>query len=221
MAYANIDQRASLSPGAMAATVAINGAVFAALILIPATVARVIDHPIIEVFPTTPDRVPPPPPDADNVTKVAKDSPVYIPKPLVPLTPPSGNGVTTTDKPTIGLGAGGLDDFIDGNAGGGSIPAAHEPVFIGPRFDPRYADRLQPPYPDRLLRQGIEGMVTLRVLVGPDGRVIRTEEISATDPAFWAASERHALRSWRFLPATRDGEKVEGWHQLTLKFEIN
>ena len=39
--------------------------------------------------------------------------------------------------------------------------------------------------------------------------------------AFAKATEKQALKAWRFKPATRDGIAVEDWQTLTVRFDIN
>jgi periplasmic protein TonB len=82
------------------------------------------------------------------------------------------------------------------------------------------SSELLPPYPAAEERAEREGTVTVRLLVGPDGRVKSVEKVSAASEAFWRATERHALRNWRFKPATVDGKPVESWKTLTVKFEL-
>ena len=94
------------------------------------------------------------------------------------------------------------------------------PVLTGPSVDPRYARDLQPNYPAGEQRAGREGLVTVRILVGVDGRVKQVERVSAASEAFYAATERQALAKWRFRPATRDGVPVEGWRTMTVRFEM-
>ncbi|OHT17736.1 Gram-negative bacterial tonB protein [Sphingomonas haloaromaticamans] len=71
-----------------------------------------------------------------------------------------------------------------------------------------------------MARQEIEGVVVVRVLIGADGRVKAVEQVSTTDPAFFEATKRQALRAWRFRPATRDGVAVESWRTMRVKFEM-
>jgi len=94
------------------------------------------------------------------------------------------------------------------------------PVLTGPSVDPRYARDLQPLYPAGEQRAGREGLVTLRVLVGTDGRVLRVERVSAASDAFFAATERQALGKWRFRPATQGGVAVEAWRTMTVRFVL-
>ena len=79
---------------------------------------------------------------------------------------------------------------------------------------------LLPHYPASEERAEAEGSVTIRLLIGPDGRVKAAEKVAAASEAFWRATERHALRAWRFTPATVDGKPVESRKVMTVKFEL-
>ncbi|WP_324748957.1 TonB family protein [Sphingomonas sp. LY54] len=94
------------------------------------------------------------------------------------------------------------------------LPAVRVEAKIDPRSD------LQPPYPASEQRAGNEGSVTVRLLVGTDGRVKAVEKVRAASDAFWRATERHALRAWRFTPARVDGKPVEGWTTITCYFRL-
>ncbi len=56
--------------------------------------------------------------------------------------------------------------------------------------------------------------------MGARGRVIDVERLAVTDEAFWLANQRHALRNWRFHPATRDGVAVGGATVPTIYFRL-
>ncbi len=43
----------------------------------------------------------------------------------------------------------------------------------------------------------------------------------ATSDAFFQATLRHALRNWRFKPATVDGRAIESSKVMTVRFEID
>lgn len=93
------------------------------------------------------------------------------------------------------------------------------PVRREARIDPR--SELKPPYPASEQRMGTEGVVTIRVLIGADGKVKGTEKLSATNDIFYQATVRHALRNWRFKPATLDGRPIESSKVMTLHFELD
>jgi len=99
-------------------------------------------------------------------------------------------------------------------------PPPPDPVIVDAKIDPRYRSGFQPDYPSNLRRLEREGSVTVRALVGPDGRVRDVQMVRTDDAAFWEATRRHALRKWRFKAATRDGQPVESWYTLTVRFEL-
>jgi periplasmic protein TonB len=80
---------------------------------------------------------------------------------------------------------------------------------------------LQPPYPASEQRSESEGKVSIRVRIGADGRVIAAQKVSATNDAFYRATERHALRAWRFKPATVDGKAVESSKVINVTFRLD
>jgi protein TonB len=161
--------------------------------------------------------IPPPPPPHpappqkeqphDFVTAETPLVPRHDIQPYFPPRPPNDTGL----QPSAGTGTVGPINFPP--------PPPPEPVRTGPSIDPR--SLLQPPYPPALEREGVEGEVTVRVLIGPDGRVRSVEKMSATRDDFFLATERHALRNWRFRPATIDGRPVESSKVMLLRFQLN
>ena len=80
---------------------------------------------------------------------------------------------------------------------------------------------LEPPYPISEQRAGTEGSVTVRLAIGTDGRVVRAEKVRATSEAFFQATQRHAMRNWRFRPATVDGRPIESSTVMTVHFKLD
>lgn len=101
------------------------------------------------------------------------------------------------------------------------VEAIPDPVIAGAKLNTRFSDQFQPPYPSGLLRMGEEGMITVRVLVGTNGRAKQIELIDSPHDGFWTATKRHALKKWRFEPATKDGVRFESWMTLKVRFQIN
>lgn len=95
-----------------------------------------------------------------------------------------------------------------------------EPVRSEAQVDPRFADRLQPPYPLSEQRAGNEGIVKVRVRIGADARVVPVEKLAAASDAFFEVTQRHALRHWRFRPAMLDGKAVESIKVMTVRFQL-
>lgn len=204
-------------PVALTAAVAINLAAVTALMLAKTDAVKRLPE-AIGLIPIAPEQVPPevviePEPPVTKAPPRAVDRP----KPLVePDTRASSESdlVTRIEPVPSQPGNGGTGVRVEPEPTPSPTPVLVDPVLsTGVR-------ELQPPYPSQLLRIGTEGKAVVRVLVGTDGRVRQVAVISADDPLFAEATERHALRRWRFKPATRDGVPVESWKQLTVRFEI-
>ncbi len=76
----------------------------------------------------------------------------------------------------------------------------------------------KPRYPDMARMAGIEGTVTVQVLVGKDGRVTKTKVIDGPVPLHEAAME--AAKTALFQPATTDGRPVAVWVAMPIKFTL-
>jgi protein TonB len=160
---------------------------------------------------------PPPPPIVQPKQKVDTKAPVnetpYVP-PVAPQVPSDNTTKTTIDFPPIG-------PLVPEVGTGTTIaPVTPKPVVVGPTYDQRYANALQPPYPASEIRSGNTGRVVIKVLIGADGRVKKVERIAAASDAFFTAAERQALTKWRFKPATSDGTPIEQWKTMSLRFEL-
>lgn len=168
----------------------------------------------IRLIQIAPEKTPPPvspktaePKKADHFVKA---------QPVVqPTSQPNGSVVAATYP---------FEDPLSGGSGGDIVipkqidvtPPA--PVRTAATLDAR--SEAQPPYPASEQRLGREGSVTVRLLVGADGRVEAVERVAATSDAFWVATQRQALRAWRFRPATVDGRPVESRFTMTVRFRL-
>ncbi len=200
-------------------TIALHAAIVAALFMFNADVRTTVTN-VFKTIPITPDAPPPPiPPKIDRKVMPKTDPrPIDRPIPQTPIRPDAGPLIdpvpadpwvrpepfppTPTADPVPQI-----------------KPAA--PVLTAASNDPRYARDLQPPYPLALQRAEQEGQVTVRVHIGPDGRVIEIVEVRADAEGFFAATRDWALRKWRFKPATRDGEPVASWRTMTVTFKLH
>ena len=202
------------SPFGIGGAIAVHALVVGAYLLMPKEMIDVFrDPPPLTTYPV--DDTPPPPeqPQPESDAKPLPNThPTVVEKPVVP-TPPTGFTTKADDHSATGdPGAGTIMPPI--------IPPAPEPVLAEATIDPRALAAFQPDYPGAMIRQGMEGKVVVRVTIGPDGRVTDIEPLSATDEAFWLATQRHALRKWRFRPATRDGVAISSAKVLTVHFRL-
>jgi periplasmic protein TonB len=216
MSYASENSRGS--PVGMGAAVLVNGSIILAVALSPLVVTPPKPGKPLQSEAIT--LQPPPEPKVDKRLDPPKTPPIFVPKPLVKTPTPPKPGPTVTEQETVTtMSNGGGDDEATGTIR--QLPELPTPIFKAALRDPRFARDFQPDYPVGKLRLEIEGSVTVRVLVGTDGRVRQVQIVRASDADFAKATEKQALKSWRFKPATRDGVPVEDWQTLTVRFDIN
>jgi len=77
----------------------------------------------------------------------------------------------------------------------------------GPLTAPVATTKVDPAYPPDVLRDRIEGTVTLYAVIGTDGRVDDIKVLESLDSRL-DANAIHALYSWRFRPGMKNGEPV-------------
>ena len=202
------------SPGALAASLLLNGGILTLLVALPATQYL--------MPPTTPTDVrfitlePPPPTEPVEAKPSVRDK-------AEPATVETQRQDPVVIPSIVDMGYGTQLDTVQGTIDPPTVPfdpPPSTPVFVKAQPDPRYAEAFRPAYPAAMRREGLEGSVTLRVFIDERGRVSAVEKVTATHPAFFEEARRQALRSWRFRPATRDGVAVPSEQQLTVRFQM-
>ncbi|MGB6431774.1 MAG: TonB family protein [Candidatus Acidiferrales bacterium] len=79
--------------------------------------------------------------------------------------------------------------------------------------------QVTPQYPDVARQAGVEGTVTLRVEIGPDGAVEDIEPVSGPPLLERAAAE--AVAQWRYAPTLVDGNAVNVVTTVSVEFHLN
>ncbi|RMH18329.1 MAG: TonB family protein, partial [Acidobacteria bacterium] len=106
-------------------------------------------------------------------------------------------------------------------AGEPAPPAAQAPAK--PRrvqvVPPRVIERAHPIFPPQARRLNKAVTVTVKVLVGTDGRVREAELVSK--PVGFGVDEAalRAARQARYEPATADGKPIAQWTTIVMRFE--
>lgn len=192
-------------PLAIAAAIGVH--IFAAWTLTRLPAGELIAPPKpapIEVAFVTPP--PPPPPKVEPpkvVQKMMKAPQVpVVQKVIAQDVAPTGNAVAVQEGPPPA-----------------PAPAVEEKVTAA-RADANYLNNPAPEYPPVALRQGWQGTVQLRVLVQPDGRpgTITLEKSSGKKVLDDAALV--AVQKWKFVPAKRGDQPVEGWVSFPIEFSL-
>lgn len=192
-------------------TIGIHALVAGAFFLIPGEIYRPFIPTITIGRPIPNDPPPEQPRETTDDKAVPVDQPVSTVKPVIVI--PQAPEVVEYKPPVI----------LSDDGGAGQIITSVDPVppvMIEAAIDPRHADTFQPDYPGTMIRMGQEGKVSLRVTIGQDGRVTGTERLFATNDIFWEATQRQAMRKWRFRPATRDGIAIASQKVLTVHFRL-
>ncbi|WP_242127662.1 energy transducer TonB [Sphingobium sp. Sx8-8] len=203
------------SPIGIGGAVAVHALVAGIFLMMPKEMIQQFTEAPFTTY-AVPEAVPPPPekpaPETDRKLPSQPSPQPTATKPIV-QTPDSGFTAKGDQTPTEpGTGSGAITPPF--------TPPAPDPVLVDATIDPRALAMFQPDYPGAMIRQSMEGSVTVRVTIGADGRVVDIERLSATDEAFWLATQRHALRKWRFRPATRDGVAISSIKVLTVRFRL-
>ena len=154
-------------------------------------------------------------PDADP--KEQPDSPVAV-VPFHPATAGLENfegalkPVRLGDPPSRGPGSGpgaGYDDGSRPGAARGPGVGDGSPGYGGGIDWPVPVLQTKPQYTSEAMRAKLQGMVTLEVVVQPDGTVGDAKVVRSLDPIFGLDQAAIvAVKAWRFKPGTRAGKPI-------------
>ena len=86
---------------------------------------------------------------------------------------------------------------------------------------PAYGTNPKPPYPLAARRLGVEGVVTLEVLVRADGRPAEVRVRSSSGSPLLDDSAVETVRSkWRFMPARRGNAAIDSRVTFPIRFSL-
>ncbi|MCG7349697.1 energy transducer TonB [Sphingomonas sp. ACRSK] len=211
-------------PASMGVALAINGGLLAAMLLAGSVSVVRYEDPALNTtaipLPPTPPEVKPEPQPVEKAVQPPPQTLPFLPKPLIDL--PRPDETVMASDPTLPITPPPTTTGTLGGTGTGVTvdPPKPMPVLVDAAPDPRYKDAFQPAYPPAERRAERDGVVTVRVRIGADGRVTAVEPVRATSDAFLEATRRQALSKWCFRAATRDGVAVESWRVMTVRFEM-
>lgn len=220
MSEAGFLEQKRTSPGSLATVIALHAAAVTALVLAKGEfVTNEVKPLVVKHIPNAP---PPPPetPPAEPKPEVRQKSAVDQVKPVIALERPAEIAFEEVPdlKPVPNPGP-------IGEALADPLPAPQplpepKPEPVRKEAQLLASSDLQPPYPPSEQRAENEGSVTVRIVIGTDGRVKAVEKVRGASDAFFRATEQQALRHWRFKPATIDGKPVESRKVMTVHFRL-
>lgn len=156
---------------------------------------------------------------------IPPEPPVFI-EPVHPVTQPPPTVQNTVIPPTPIANPPIVEN--------GTLPATLGSEIVQPSNDigpvdysPMVGSQLQyvtappPPYPSAEQRRGVEGTVTLRILVDVDGKPLEVSvDASSGNRNLDRAASQHVLKHWRFKPAVRDGVTVQAYGLVPITFAL-
>lgn len=86
---------------------------------------------------------------------------------------------------------------------------------------PKAKNPKTPPYPESLEEEGIEGSVTLELLISKEGKVLKAKVIKS-DHELFSESALKTVKNYKFSPGKlKDGSEVDSLIEFVIKFEIS
>lgn len=86
---------------------------------------------------------------------------------------------------------------------------------------PQVSQRKAPEYPDQAKRQNLEGFVLVRILVGVNGELIKTEIIDSQPLGVFDRSVLDAVAGWKYTPGLQEGRQVSMWLTQKVRFQLD
>lgn len=127
-------------------------------------------------------------------------------------TPAEGTGTEVQPRPVTHPAHGNAEIRSMDNPGHRS-PASYSDTFALIRA-------VEPVYPMDARRDGIEGMVTVEMLVDENGFVAEANVLSLMGPDSFGDAALYAVRQFLFEPPTENGQPTQIWVRLRIKFRI-
>jgi TonB family protein len=155
-------------------------------------------------------------PAAAVIHKAAKPIPVdddiappsEVPAPTAVVSDDKGTG--TAIAPSDGETVGPTTD---------KLPMLGEWVYV--EREPAPIVEVKPEYPRMAWEAGVEGRVTVHVLIGKDGRVIDAVLAKGFQVPMLNDAALTAARAWRFTPGIANGHPVTCWTAIPFNFRLH
>lgn len=142
---------------------------------------------------------------------------------------PKPKRATTAPLPSLGVaisgvsfGLPGLDGALAG-VGSALLGDVKDVVMTEDSVDeaPVLMTRTRAPYPSRARSKGVEGFVTVSMLVGADGRVSDVRVLDAEPAGVFDETALSTVKAWQFTPAHYEGRPVSLRVTQTIRFELS
>lgn len=104
----------------------------------------------------------------------------------------------------------------------GSLGAAENLVMTDETADsaPQVVSQQSMEYPSDAKADGIEGYVTLSLLIGTNGEIQDVRVLESEPSGAFDEVAVEGIRHWKFAPATYQGKPVTVWARQTIRFDL-
>ena len=122
-----------------------------------------------------------------------------------------------------GIAEGDAGGKIGGTIGGivTEIPDGRVHIARDTKLPMLPLSQVYPNDPEDARMRSWEDELVVRYVIGKDGRVKEVSIVSAPQRPVFVDGTVRAIRSWRFRPMVRDGERQEVVHELTVYYRLN
>ena len=83
------------------------------------------------------------------------------------------------------------------------------------------SNRVAPVYPPASRRAGEQGVAQFRILVDERGKPLEVNVLKSSGFPRLDEAAAAAIRKWTFVPPTRNGQKVQSWSRVAVRFELS
>lgn len=99
--------------------------------------------------------------------------------------------------------------------------APAEPAIQPPSAEAQGLNNKAPLYPQLSRKKKEQGTVLLLILVKADGTVGEVQLKTSSGYTRLDQAARQAVKRWQFQPALKEGQPIDFWYELPLKFSLN
>ena len=100
-------------------------------------------------------------------------------------------------------------------------PIAAPQVKPLPIIPPQLVNQVIPVYPEKAVREEIEGTVLLNLRVGADGKIVETHVKRSSGAEILDTAAVKAAANWLFVPAKRGAEGISTIFEVPVSFVLN
>lgn len=164
----------------------------------------------------TPEAVKPPPPPPEPPKPMPKVAPPQVVVPKVEVETPPPEEVPQVQATTV-------PDPAPEQPAPAQVEAPPAPpsTNTGAMHTAVLADGCATPeYPAAAARDGVEGTVTLALLIGPDGKVNGSKVEHSSGSRLLDKAALNALSMCKFKPAMENGVPASGWGQIAYVWKL-